>query len=282
MESAEELFQFGQGLIVEMTSVLDGDYMERVERAVFMSNFEVCSIRVHSDEVRSETFHILSECFKYVEFDRSSNSAPVVPSRSIQKFGNHQDSLGDNLNLERFPFFTLTYAPTYNNQLFHVSLGFTSKDYSIMTQPINCINCTGEEFCSQQPAEVDEEDWNGGKFSQEVIQIMELFTSKWSLILADFTKSFGIEFMYEEVPYILNQVYDSWDEIPEQLESSHTEFNVNRNGLMSKDPDLCSKDECTDSSDRGGLCYSHEDICRIHDCFDSKDEGAYCNFHNAE
>jgi hypothetical protein len=144
------------------------------------------------------------------------------------------------------------------------------------------MNCTAEEFCSQQSAEVDEEDWNGGIFSQVVIQIMELFTSKWSLILADFTKSFGVEFMYDEVPYILNQVYDSWDEIPVELESSHTDFNVNRNGILSKDPDLCSKDECTDSADREGLCYSHEDICRVHDCFDYKDQGRYCNSHNAE
>jgi len=280
LKSAEELFQFGQGLIIEMSSVLDGEYMERVERAVSMTNFEVCSIRVHSDEAGGETFHILSECFKYVEFDRNSNLDLVVPSRSIQKFGNYQDSLSDELKLERFPFFTLTYTPTYNNQLFHVSLGFTSKDYSIMTQPINCLNCTEEDFCSQQPAELDENDWNVTEFNQEAFQIMETFTSKWSLILADFTKSFGVEFMYDEVPYILNQVYDSWDEIPAELESSHTDFKMNQNGILSKDRNLCSKDECTDSADRGGLCYSHEDLCRAHDCFDYKDEGAYCNFHN--
>jgi len=282
LKSPEELFQFGQGLIIDMTNVLDGDYKERVERAVSMSNFEICSVRVHAIAKSNATFHAVSECFKYVDINKKPNAIFVQPSRTIQKFGDFQDSLSDNLKLERFPFFTLTCAPILNEQLFHVSLGFTSKKYSVMTQPINCLDCSEDDFCSSQPSEEDLEDWNAEQISDDVLQIMELFTSKWSLALADFSKTFGIEYMFDEVPYILNQVYDSWDEIPAELESSYTDFKLNRNGILSKDPNLCSKDECTDSVDHGGLCYSHEDICRVHDCFDYKDEGAYCNFHDTE
>lgn len=282
LKSAEELFQYGQGIMIEMTNVLDGDYMERVERAALISNFEVCSVRVHSLGDSNKTFHALSECFTYVDLRKNPNSDFVVPARSIQKFGNYQDSLHDDLRLQRFPFFTLTYTPTINNETFQVSLGFASKEYSIMTQPINCLDCLGEDFCSQQLAEVHEEDWVDGDFRQNAVQIMEIFTSKWTSVLADFTQSFGTDFMYDEVPYILDQVYDSWDEIPTELESRYTDFNLDRNGVLSKDRSLCSKDECTDTADRGGLCYTHEDICRVHDCLDYKDGGAYCDFHGAD
>ena len=126
------------------------------------------------------------------------------------------------------------------------------------------------------------EEWNFDDSSGEVVDIMEMFTSMWTPILADFAQSFGTEYMYDEVAYIVNQVYDSWDDIPRELESSYEVYKVHQNGELKKDSKLCSKDDCSDSADLGGLCYSHEDLCREHDCFDYKSTGAYCDFHSED
>jgi hypothetical protein len=280
LEDAEELFQYGQGLITEMSIGLDGDYRERLSRAIAISKVEICAIRVRPHSESNQTFHILSECFIYVDGKEDPDSPSEVPTRSYQKAGNSFGIENKKAKLRRFPFFTIAYEHLLNNQQFDVSLGFTSKDYSFMTQPVGCFNCSDEEFCSQQPAE--EEEWNVEDSGGEVVEIMEMFTSMWTPILADFAQSFGIEYMYDEVAYIVNQVYDSWDDIPRELESSYEEFRINQNGELKKDSNLCSKDECSDSADHGGLCYSHEDLCRVPDCFDDKERGAYCDFHSED
>ena len=280
MEDAEELFQYGQSLITEMSIGLDGDYRERLSRAIAISNVEICAIRVRPHSESNETFHILSECFIYVDGKQDPDSPSEVPTRPYQKAGNSFGIENKKAKLRRFPFFTIAYEHILNNQQFDVSLSFTSKDYSFMTQPVGCFNCSDEEFCSQQPAE--EEEWNVEDSGEEVVEIMEMFTSMWTPILADFARSFGIEYMYDEVAYIVNQVYDSWDDIPRELESSYEEFRINQNGELKKDSNLCSKDECSDSADHGGLCYSHEDLCRVPDCFDDKERGAYCDFHSED
>lgn len=280
MENAEELFQYGQGLIVEMSNALDGSYEERLSRAVSISNVEVCAIRVHPHSESIKTFHVLSECFKYIDNKEDPDSPSEVPARSYQKAGNSFGIENKKEKLKKFPFFTLAYEHKFNDQLFDVSLSFTSKDYSFMTQPVGCFNCPDEDFCSQHSAEEDE--WNVEGSGEEIVEIMEMFTAMWTPILVDFTQSFGAEFMYDEVAYILNQVYDSWDDIPRELESSYEEYAINRIGELKKDPDLCSKDECSDSADHGGLCYMHEDLCRVNDCFDDKEYGAYCDFHSED
>lgn len=278
LEDAEELFEIAQGLIVDVSNALDGNFQQRLSRAISMSNVEVCAIRVHADSTSNQTFHVLSECFKFVEDKQNPGAPSEVPTRSYQKAGNLFGSESKTTKLRRHAFFTMTYEHTFNNQHFHVSLSFTSKDYAFMTQPVGCFNCSDENFCSQQPAEQSE--WNSEDPSEEIVEIMEIFTSMWTPVLAEFSQSFGIEFMYDEVAYILNQVYDSWDDIPRELEPSYEEYRVNQKGELKKDSNLCSKDECTDSADYGGLCFLHEDLCRVTDCFDVKERGAYCEYHS--
>jgi hypothetical protein len=280
LEDAEELFEYGQDLTTEMTIGLHGDYRTRLSRAIAISNVEVCAIRVRPHSENNETFHILSECFIYVHGKEDPDLPSEVPTRSYQKAGNKFGTENKKAKLRKFPFFTIAYEHLLNDQKFDVSLSFTSKDYSFMTQPVGCFNCSDEKFCSQQTSE--EEEWNFDDSSGEVVDIMEMFTSMWTPILADFAQSFGTEYMYDEVAYIVNQVYDSWDDIPRELESSYEDYKVHQNGELKKDSKLCSKDDCSDSADRGGLCYSHEDLCRAHDCFDYKSTGAYCDFHSED
>jgi hypothetical protein len=54
------------------------------------------------------------------------------------------------------------------------------------------------------------------------MQAMKRYTGLWSPVLADFALSFGTEYMYEEVPFILNQIFHTWTDLPEELSSQYS------------------------------------------------------------
>jgi hypothetical protein len=279
LETAEQLFEHAQGITMRMSQILDADYLEKVERAIWISEFRVCSIRVRKSDSDEATFHVISECLRTVKPEFASTELAYdssVESGSIQSFGKPAEEIDDDDIVERHPFHVVTFEHLIGGSTFDISIGFIPLEYDLMLQPKGCFECSSEEFCSHQIAEKDWEDFN---FGDDIGQIIEMFTSFWAPVLADFSNSFGVEFMYDEVPYILNQVYDSWDEIPGELEATYSDFHIDKNGDIFKDPSLCSKNECTDSVYEGGLCYTHEDLCRVSDCFDYRINGPYCDDH---
>jgi hypothetical protein len=248
MDSPEELFTCGQYISGLLANELDDSYRERVDMAHAIACISNCSLRIRKTSVSDETFHVFN------------------------KFYGGKDS-------QLLPFFSITFEQNNNGEQFDVSLGFTVQNqFFVSYQSENCSNCGDQEFCTQQSNERPDEDFN--YLEPELMDLIARFSELWAPVLADFTSSFGIEYMYENVGYILDQVFDSWSDIPNELESTYVDFEFNSatNSLVKKS-DLCSKDECSSYVDSDGLCYLHEDFCRIHECFSYKDDGPYCYSH---
>lgn len=248
MDSPEELFDFGQSLILEISNMLDGSFKENLEIAHSMSLVAVCSIRVRKTSGTSETFHVLSR------------------------------SVGGKTK-ETLPYFTSTFEQLVNGETFDVSLGFVAcSEDQITLQPEGCFNCNAEEFCTQQSHEAPAEEFDFP--SPSVLSTVEFFSGEWLPILADFAQSFGFEYMYDEAPFILDQVYDSWSDVPKELAPTLDSYFFDlKTNEMKKNPELCLKEECEDDADRAGLCFMHENLCRESDCIFDKEEGAYCYMH---
>ena len=77
-----------------------------------------------------------------------------------------------------------------------------------------------KEYCSKQKDELLAEDFQF--LPNDVMQAMNRYTGLWSPVLADFALSFGTEYMYEEVPFILDQVFHTWTDLPEELSSQYS------------------------------------------------------------
>jgi hypothetical protein len=248
MEDMEDLFVEGQAIIETMTATLDGSYRDRLTIAFSMSRLKVCSLRVRRSAPQVECYHAISHVME-------------LPSN------------------EKSPFFTVTFEEHIGEQVFDISLGFCDWGESrAMFQVEGCYDCGNEEFCTKQPAEVDLSNFSF--YYDDMEEVVNSYVRLWAPVLADFAASFGEDTMYELTGYILDQVFDGWSDIPDELESTIRLFTFNeRIERLIKDPDYCSKDECEDSVYERGLCLSHEDFCAITDCFDYKDEGAFCFTH---
>jgi hypothetical protein len=248
MESPEELFNCGQYISDQLVNELDGTFLERVEMAHAISCISSCSLRIRKTSVSDETFHV------------------------INKFFGMKES-------QFLPFFSVTHEQEVDDEQLDVSIGFTvHNNYFVMYEIEGCFDCGDEEFCSKQPDEVQEENFE--YLDPVLLSVIERFSELWSPVLADFANSFGIEYMYENVAFILDQVFDCWRDVPSELEKTYEDyhFDASTNSIR-KNKDLCIKDECSDLSNSSGLCYSHEDYCRVRDCFSYKDSGAYCYSH---
>ena len=190
MKSAGELANFRQQIINLMSDELDDliDGNSRIAHEI--GSISVCSLRVRDVSSHSKTFHIVS---------RFEN--PV--------------------NASSYPYFTITFEERMGNTKFDVGLGFVFHNKKFFGfRPVDCRDCADEEYCSKQSDESLEEEFEF--LPNDVLQAMKRFTGLWSPVLADFALSFGTEYMYEEVPFILNQVFHSWTDLPEELSSQYT------------------------------------------------------------
>ena len=248
MESPQELFMHGQRISTQLSIELDDSYLERVDMAYAISCISNCSLRVRKVSESDETFHVISRFY-------------------------------DSNQSKQLPYFSVTFERQLEGEQFDVSLGFVVQSHDFVSfQAEGCFECGDEEFCSQQPFEKSEDDFNF--LAPILLETITRYCDLWSPIIADFASSYGVEYMYENVPYILDQVFDSWSDIPNELESTYTDFEFNSaTNMLEKNPHLCSKDECSADADSFGLCYMHEDTCRMHDCFDYKSDGLFCYLH---
>lgn len=244
----QELFGYGQGVTALMVEELNFSYEERLNFAFAMSRVTMCSVRIRKSTQPTTCYHVINHVLEF-------------PSKN------------------RVPFFTVTFEEVFGDDVFDVSLGFCKWESSLaLYQAEGCFDCGDEEFCSQQTAEADRESFNFYHPQMEIV--INSFARYWSPLLAELAGSFDVETMYESTGFILDQVYDSWSDISEELESTIRLFTFNeRSGLLVKDPEYCSKDGCEDLAYERGLCTSHEDLCVISDCFDYKDEGRFCYSH---
>jgi len=191
MKSAGELFNFGQQIVNDMFSDLADFTDDENKIADKIGSISVCSLRVRDVSSHSKTFHVLT---------RFENP--------IQKAS--------------YPYFTLTFEEKMGNTKFDVGIGFVVHNQNFVSyQPVGCYDCADEEYCSKQKDELLEEEFQF--LPGDVLQAMNTFTSLWSPVLADFAFSFGTEYMYEEVPFILDQVFDSWTDIHEELTTNYIE-----------------------------------------------------------
>lgn len=190
MKSAGELANFRQQIINLMSDELDDliDGNSRIAHEI--GSISVCSLRVRDVSSHSKTFHIVSR------FENPVNSSS-------------------------YPYFTITFEERMGNTKFDVGLGFVFHNKKFFGfRPVDCRDCADEEYCSKQVDESHEEEFQF--LPNDVLQAMERFTGLWSPILGDFALSFGTEYMYEEVPFILSQVFHSWTDLPEELSSKYT------------------------------------------------------------
>ena len=190
MKSAGELANFRQQIINLMSDELDDliDGNSRIAHEI--GSISVCSLRVRDVSSHSKTFHIVS------------------------RFENP-------FNASSYPYFTITFEERMGNTKFDVGLGFVFHNKKFFGfRPVDCRDCADEEYCSKQVDESHEEEFQF--LPNDVLQAMERFTGLWSPILGDFALSFGTEYMYEEVPFILSQVFHSWTDLPEELSSKYT------------------------------------------------------------
>jgi hypothetical protein len=257
MEEPVELAHYAQGITLEMDALLDAPFDEKLLIALEISRIPICSIRVRRTTPTVENYHAVMKFFEFHPTKQPSRENPPT----------------------QLPFFTVTFAEQVQDEMFDVTLGFCPWTASFLSyQPEACYECEDEEFCSQQVAELDLEKFGFNFHSMETV--FNVFTGKWTPVLADFAYSFGVENMYEVTPFVLDQVSDSWSEISKELIPNFESYEYDRStGRIKKDSDLCLKEECDDYADSRGLCTYHEDSCRVPDCWNDRDEGAYCYSH---
>lgn len=258
MQDPDELIAASQVISGQMESLLDGNYIGRVRNAYFASAISICSIRIRRSAPIVEQLHIVS---RYVGTGKKIDLGPDVP---------------------QMPFFTITFEEVYAEQTFDISLGFIVKDQPYVSlQPTECTGCIDEEFCSQQEAERSQEDFD--YLDTEIMNAMNFYSGEWSNYLAEFVGQFGFDTLWLNNLLVINLVYDTWDEIPRNLEPGYEMYDYNPNSdAMVKNSNYCRKEECDSSADSGIHCWSHEDLCAVPDCFDYKDEGNYCWSHESE
>jgi len=247
MKDAWDLIPDAEVIVDQMESILDAsEYIEKVKNAYLVSCISVCGIRIKETSPGSETFHIVSQYF------------------------------GETL---RLPFFTVTFEAEDSEKHYVIALSFVAKgQIYVGFQADECSDCDDEEFCTQQIAEGPEENFSF--IGEDVLRAIYFYTDQWSGHLAELASSIGLDGIRENLVLVLDQVYDTWDEIPENLESTYTLYEMNtQTGEIYKSPEYCMKDECDDSRDSGIHCYSHEDLCAVHDCFEYKEDGKYCYPH---
>jgi len=190
MKSAGELANFRQQILNLMSDELDDQIDGNSRLAREISSISVCSLRVRDVSSHSKTFHAVSR------FENPVNASP-------------------------YPYFTITFEERLGNTKFDVGLGFVFQNKKFLGfRPVGCHGCADEEYCSKQKDELLEEDFQF--LSNDVMQAMNRYTGLWSPVLADFALSFGTEYMYEEVPFILDQVFHTWTDLPEELSSQYS------------------------------------------------------------
>ena len=187
MDSPELLFNYGQMLMNDMTNALEDTHDDIRRIAKSISKISTCSLRVRDVSSHSNTFHVVSRFMNPVS--RTS-----------------------------FPYFSTTFEEKLGKTKYDVSLGFLVHNENFVSfQAEGCFNCADEEYCSKQQDEKTEEDFSF--IDGDVMEAITHFAGLWAPILADFAHSFGSEYMYDSVGFILDQVFDSWSELPDELQS---------------------------------------------------------------
>lgn len=264
MNQPEELSYSAQNILIELSNALDDTYQERVAKAIAISRVQVCSIRIHPLNSDNETFHVVSECYGLINKNLASTIEQlgytiqyesIISPVSVQKIIDPADLSDKKMKYVKMPLFTSSYEVQASDQLFLVSLGFSLPNSLIVKQPRGCFQCGEEEFCSKLENEVYEE--GQGILWGVIPEIAELFTSFWSPVLADFAASFGVKYLYDSVPYLLDQLYDSWEELPGELEPTYMEHILQYDGKLVKNSDLCLNEECGEPADYGRFCFMH-------------------------
>ena len=255
MKNTWDLVSDAQMIADQMDSILHDDFIGRVKNAYFVSAISVCSIRWRKLGSDNEVFHVIN---RYLSWDGKGNPDPSTLS---------------------MPFFTVTFESEEFTDAYDISIGFVVKDRPHASlQAADCEGCSEEEFCTQQRAEVPAGNFN--YIDQAVMNAIDFYSEQWTGYLSELANSIGLDGIKEDLIPVLDNVYDTWDEIPEQLESSYELYRMDPNsGEMIKDPDYCRKDECVSDADSGIHCWQHEDLCAVHDCFSWKDDGRFCFSH---
>jgi hypothetical protein len=257
MQDPEELFSAALNIANQMEINLDGDFTERVRLAYFATGVSVCSIRIRQTAPKTEHLHIVSEYFAW-----DGEGEPVASNT-------------------RLPFYTATYERSYNGNMYDIAFGFVIKDRGyIAFQHKWCDDCADEEFCSKQTSERPQEDFN--YLDSELLDATNLYTEEWADYLAEYVGDLGFESLSLNELILINQVYDTWDEIPANLESAYEMYEYDpETDKMVKDPKYCRKQDCDSDwdSDSGIHCWRHEDLCADPGCEDDKEDGPYCNYH---
>jgi hypothetical protein len=255
MTNLLDLVPAAHDIAYDLESYLHGDFTKKVKNACQVSGISVCGIRIRKTSPESEHFHFVTKCF------------------GVDVEG------GTYAQLPRLSFFSVTYEVENSGNTYDISLSFVLKDRAYVSFGIEeCENCKNEEFCSQQDGEGGIENFS--LLPQEIIDATYFYADRWSGYLAELAVSIGLVGFRQHIDFVVEQVYNTWDQLPEKLASSYSLYKLNAyTGDLRKDSQYCRKDECEETADSGFHCYSHEELCAVHDCFDDKEMGRYCYSH---